>query len=259
MNPTRPSINSWVEGIKINRVWTEERDGRRYHLKSRRPGAIPLGLVANGFFVLAGAPVRLFVSLREWQEWEVRSFEGLHGAEGYRAFAQGQAVVGAEALPGINLTAPLDDGTITPQMTAAAARELRRAHSWTPPHTNDLWSHADPHAGNFIYDAATDRARIIDFEVRHSVPLSSDERHIDDVHVFLQDIVGRIPAEKWMLCATSFLTEYDCPEITGAAVRKLSASSWGFGYLWSRIRTSFLPRRELKHRVSALARSWGSM
>ena len=38
--------------------------------------------------------------------------------------------------------------------------------------------HGDPHAGNFMYDAESNRARLIDFEVMHHLSLPADERRL---------------------------------------------------------------------------------
>ncbi len=56
-------------------------------------------------------------------------------------------------MPGVNLTRHLDDGSITEEMAAAAARELApRTRRLTRSFSGGAWSHGDPHLGNFIYD-----------------------------------------------------------------------------------------------------------
>jgi hypothetical protein len=94
---------------------------------------------------------------------------------------------------------------------------------------------------------------LIDFEVMHDPTLSEEERHADDVLVFLQDMAGRIAAERWLPCAEAFLAAYDRPEILARlqpALRRLPA--WGFARLWWAVRTTFLPRAELCRRFRAL-------
>jgi hypothetical protein len=56
--------------------------------------------------------------------------------------------------------------------------------------------HGDPHMDNVIYDHATDRALLIDFEVIHDKSVPAGARHADDLLVFLQDLMGRVEPQK---------------------------------------------------------------
>jgi hypothetical protein len=103
-----------------------------------------------------------------------------------------------------------------------------------------------------VYHEATDRARIIDFEVMHDPSLPEEERHADDVLVFLQDMVGRISGEKWLPCAEAFLAGYDRPEIVERLKPLLAAPGVGFGRLWWRVRTTFMAVGEVRRRFGAL-------
>ncbi|MEI9892688.1 MAG: hypothetical protein WDN28_01915 [Chthoniobacter sp.] len=197
-----------VDRIKINAVSRECRDGRALWIKRRRWTARPIMACANRFFRLAGNPIRALDELAAWQRWEVDCFLQLHGGE-YQAFAEGACTVAAEEVPGENLSHHLSRGTLTPRMLQAAARELRRAHEAECAVFLGPWSHGDPHAGNFVYDPATGRARLIDFEVMHHPTIRAEERHADDLLILLQDMVGRISAEQWMPGAHAFLAGYD--------------------------------------------------
>ena len=241
---------SLVDRIKINTLTREVRDGRPVWIKRRRRTSAPIMATANCFFRLAGNPVRALTDLAQWQRWELECFEHFHG-DRFRAFSEGERAVGADEVPGINLTEPLDDGTLEPPMVAAAARELRRAHEWPCAEVGGLWSHGDPHLGNFVYDPAENRARIIDFEVMHDPRLSADERHADDLLVFLQDMVGRIAADRWLVNARAFLAAYDRPEIVARLRPKLVLPS-GIPRLWWMVRTTFLPGQELRRRLAML-------
>jgi hypothetical protein len=254
MRPLLQTAGALVERIKINAISKEQRDHHSVWVKRRRALAAPVMLLANCFFRLAGAPVQALVDLATWRRWEVECFLGLHG-ESFRAFAEGERTVCAEEVPGVNLTHFLDAGKLTPQMLAAAARELRRAHEWHCEELGGPWSHGDPHVGNFVYDAEQDRARIIDFEVRHD-SLPADERHADDLLVFLQDMAGRIEQEQWLPSAEIFLEAYARPEI----VRRLDhllVLPRGVARLWWAVRTTFLPAAELSQRITALRESLG--
>jgi Ser/Thr protein kinase RdoA (MazF antagonist) len=142
-----------------------------------------------------------------------------------------------------------------PAMLAAAARELRRAHEQECTAFHDgLWSHGDPHAGNFVYEESTDRARLIDFEVMHHRTMSADERHADDLLVLLQDIAGRVSANQWLPAATAFLGAYGRPEIIARLREKLVVPG-GLGRVWWAVRTTYLASPELRRRIGALRES----
>ena len=247
------AAGSLVERIKINAVSREMRDGRPMWIKRRRRVAGPIMACANGFFRLVANPVRALDDLAVWQRWEVESFLALHG-DRFRAFADGPRAVAAEEVPGVNLTQHLDAGTLTPPMLAAAAGELRRAHGRTCAEFAGPWSHGDPHVGNFIYDGAGQRARLIDFEVQHHPALSADERHADDLLVFLQDMVGRIARELWLPSAIAFLTAYERPEIV-ARLRERLLAPRGIARVWWAVRTTYLAPAELERRLAALRAS----
>ncbi len=248
------AIGTLIERIKINAISREMRQGRAVWIKRRRPFAVPLLVGANGFFSLAETPVRAIADRAEWQRWEIGSFALLHGPEGFRAFADDANSVGADEMPGINMTRHLDGGTLTPRMAASAARELRRAHAANSEVFGGLWSHGDPHMGNFIYDEDQDRTRIIDFEVIHDQGLSARDRHADDLLVFLQDMVGRICPDRWLPCARAFLEAYDSPEILRLLEPRLSPPRKIVPRLWWSVRTTFLSVREAERRITALRR-----
>ncbi len=228
------------------------RRGRMFWIKRRRATAGPIIAGANLFFGLARAPIRAISDAAQWQRWEIDCFARLHG-DRFSASECGPSTVAAEELPGINLTVFLDNGTITAEMSAAAGVELRRAHDCVCPEFAGAWSHGDPHAGNFIYDQADQRARLIDFEVMHAPEIPAVARHADDVLVFLQDLVGRIPAERWLPCATAFVSAYGRPEVIKEVVDLLEAPP-GFAWIWWIVRTNYRRPSELKRRFEALRR-----
>ena len=244
------AAGSLVDRIKINAVSREIRDGRPMWIKRRRRAAGPIMACANQFFRAVGNPVRALDDFAVWQRWEVECFLALHG-DRFRAFAEGTRAVAAEEVPGVNLTHYLDTGTLTPAMLAAAAGELRRAHGRMCAAFAGPWSHGDPHAGNFIYEAAGNRARLIDFEMQHHPTLTADERHTDDLLVFLQDMVGRISRELWLPSARAFLAAYERPEIV-ARVRARLLAPRGLARVWWAVRTTYLATAELERRLAAL-------
>ncbi len=218
--------------------------------KRQRRAAWLVMRVANGFFRLAGNPVEALVRGSDWRAWEVECFALLHGP----AFAACEAGRRARLhrLPGESLSQRLAAGSLSPAMLAAAAVELRRAHGLHSAHFGAGWSHGDPHTGNFIYDAATGRARLIDFEMRHLSSLGAEERHADDLLVLLQDVCGRCPAEAWLPLALAFLQSYGRAEIVDRVRERLRVPR-GIPRLWWAVRTSWMGRRELERRIGALA------
>ncbi len=239
-----------VDTIKINAVTRERRDGRTLWIKRRRWTAAPLMACANHFFRLARNPIQAIDDTPAWQTWEVNWFLRLHG-EDFSAFADGARAVAVEELPGQSLSQHLEAGTWTLPMLTAAALELRRAHAMDCPRLGALWSHGDPHAGNFVYDAASDRARLIDFEVMHHPGMPVAERQADDLLIFLQDLVGRISAERWLPCARAFVADYGESEITERLREKLVVPP-GWARIWWAVRTTYLAPQELIARIGAL-------
>ena len=251
------AAGTMVDRIKINAISKEVHGGRAMWIKRRRWNAAPIMACANTFFRLAGAPLQALHEVDLWQQWELACFQRLHG-DRYVAFPAGRRAVAAQEVPGVNLTTYLDGGTITPQMAAAAARELQRAHACPCVELGGAWSHGDPHVGNFVYDPATNRARLIDFEVMHHRSLSSQERHADDLLVFLQDMVGRIRAELWLPCACAFLQAYGRPEIVALMSQRMVIPR-GVARVWWAIRTSWLPGAEVRRRLELLRRALPAM
>jgi hypothetical protein len=250
--PLFPSPGSLVDRIKVNTTSKVQREGRTLWIKSRRRSALPILGCANLFFRAAGSPLRTILRKAAWQRWEIHSFSLLHHPE-YHAFSWGNSGVAADELPGINLTVPLDEGSLQPAMTAAAGRELRRSHTCRCPIFGDFWSHGDPHLGNFLYDAATDRARLIDFEGMHLQSLSADARHAEDVCAFLEDLAGRAREDLWLPTARAFLEGYDAPQILQQIAPLLVTAPRGkFARLWRGVRTGFMPAAQLHARFQLL-------
>lgn len=242
-----------VDRIKINALSREIRHGRPMWVKRRRALADPILASANRFFRLVGNPVQALAEPAAWQRWEVETFLALHG-ERFRAQPDGPRAVVADEVPGVNLSHLLHAGALTGAMLAAAGRELRRAHERTCADFSGPWSHGDPHLGNFVYEAPANRARLIDFEVRHHLALPADERHADDLLVLLQDLLGRIAPERWLPLAHAFLAGYDRPGIVARLREKLLAPR-GAARLWWAVRTTYLAPAELARRLAALRAS----
>lgn len=245
------AVGRLVDRIKINSLERRSRDGRAVWQKRRRASARLVVPLANRFFRLAGNPVTILDDIRTWHEWEIASMQALHGRE-FAAWSGEQGALHTEELPGESLSAHLDAGTASEAMFAAAAREFARAHAiesaWFG---GSGWSHGDPHSGNVIFDEATGRARLLDFEVRHDATLGADARHADDLLVFLQDSLGRLPRNRWLEFASVFVRSYDRPAITTRLIDRLAAPR-GIAQIWWAIRTTYLSPQEVAGRLHAL-------
>lgn len=239
-----------VDQIKINALARSERDGRVVWTKRRLPFAHAVIPVANRFFRLAGNPITILGETKTWHDWEMGSLHSLHGDD-FAAWSDPAGVLHVEELPGESLSAHLKAGTTTDEMFAATAREFRRAHAVPCEWFGGGWSHGDPHSGNVIFDSASGRARLIDFEVRHDASLSADTRHADDLLIFLQDTLGRMPRQQWLQSASVFVRSYGRPEITARLVERLTAPR-GIARIWWAVRTTYLAPAELAGRLRAL-------
>jgi len=242
-----------IEAIRINSLTVESRGGRPVLAKRRGAVARPVAMVANLFFRLAGAPISVFADPEKWQRWEVNCFHLLNGNR-LRAFAEDRRTVCTDILPGKNLREIIAQGELTPHILEVSAHELRRAHSLYCDQLGGTWSHGDLQLSNVIYNAATDRAQLVDFEIMHDPSLPAVARHADDLLVFLQDLLERIPARQWVPLATAFINAYGQPEVT-AELRKKLIIPHGVAGLWWKIRADQFNRSKLALRTEELRKA----
>lgn len=246
------SARSWVDGIHLNRSIRAERRGREVLLKRRRRIAGAVVRFANFFFRCARNPVEAIARGADWRAWEQEWFRRLHGPD-FSAGTERDGTLWMDVLPGVSLAEHLAGGTLQPAHLAAAGAELRRAHGVQCEHHGGGWSHGDSHTGNFIFDHATGRARLVDFEVRHLRCLPESERHADDLLVMLQDVCGRSTEDAWLPLAVAFLDGYGCPEIAARLAERLRVPrGMGIPRVWWAVRTTWMPRPELERRMAAL-------
>lgn len=246
------AINQLVDGIRINSVSRVLNGKQAFWIKTRRSIAQPILKIANRFFDLAQNPIQALDDRALWQEWEVHCFAQLHANEDLQAGPSGASAVWSHELPGRSLSSHIEAGTLSPAMLEAAGRELHRCHQVAIRDT--LWSHGDCHTGNLIYDPSENRARVIDFEVRHRGDLSSAERHADDLLVFLQDLLGRRAPGILVAEACHFLTGYgsEVLPLLPLLLLKLEFPQHLCARLWWGIRTTHLTCAELRRRLELL-------
>jgi hypothetical protein len=238
-----------IDKVRINHVRLKRRNGKWMWVKRRRRGSGAVALGANLFFRLAANPISVAENARVWREQEVASFRLLNGEE-FLAFSEGDGVW-LESLPGKDLQTLNDEGRLEEGALYAAGLEFRRMHGLFSPYFRGPWSHGDPNFGNVMFDQSTQRVRLIDFETVHAATSSPDDRHADDIAVFLLDLLGSVSEENLPAMAAAFLAGYNRPVIW-----ELAESRWvipnGFGRLWWGIRTEYVPLEILRRRLALL-------
>src|SRR5256886_2744204 len=242
-----------VEAIAINSITEKNRRGRTVIVKRRNLHSEQLADLTNLYFKMADIPIRFWSKVEEWQRWEVDCFQMLNG-DRFRAYASGTRTVIANKLPGESLWEHLNRGTVTRQMLVAAATEFRRAHQFWSDEFRGRWSHGDGTSQNVIYDPATNRARLIDFEIVHEKSLATAARQADDLLVFLLDMVGTVPSRQWLPFSMTFLEAYGDGEVI-AQLRKQLDLPGGLAWIWWGVRTNFTNPANVKQRLRNLSRA----
>src|SRR5205823_5481502 len=219
-----------VEAIAINSISEKVRRGRAVVVKRRNLHSQQLADLTNLYFRMADIPIRFWSKVSDWQRWEIDCFLMLNG-DRYRASASGKRTVIAEKLPGESLWEHLNRGTLTKRMLRAAAAEFRRAHEFWCDYFRGRWSHGDGTSQNVLYNPATNRARLIDFEIVHDKELTTAARQADDLLVFLLDMVGTVSTRHWIPYATAFLEAYGEVKVI-AQLRKQLDLPGGLAWIW---------------------------
>jgi hypothetical protein len=239
-----------IDKVRINQIRLTSRNGRLMWVKRRRRGSRALALGANLFFRLARNSISVAEDPGVWRQQEVANFHLLNGEE-FLAFSGDDGYVWLERLPGIDLDTLNNEGRLDEDMLYSAGLEFRRVHRLFSPYFRGPWSHGDPNFGNVIFDENTQRVRLIDFETVHAQTSSPDNRHADDVAVFLLDMLGSVAEENLPAMAAAFLAGYSRPAIWELVESRLVIPT-GFGRLWLGIRTEYMPIRSLSRRLGLL-------
>ena len=242
-----------VEAIALNSIWEKKRRGRTLVVKRRNAHGEQLSELTNLYFRVANIPIRFWSKVEEWRRWEVDCFQMLNG-DRFHAYTSGKRSVVAEKLPGVGLYDLIERGSLSKRMLQAAATELRRAHEFWTDEFRGRWSHGDATTQNGLYDAKTDRARLIDFEIVHDKSLPAATRQADDLLVFLLDMVGRVPSRKWIPFATTFLKTYGDAKVIRELGKQLDLPG-GLAWIWWGVRTNFANPAKVKHRLASLSRA----
>lgn len=246
------STGKFVHWIKLNGVREVECHGRKFMLKWRNPFGRHITPLANGFFFFTRVPFRFWKETRQWQDWEVWCFRALN--PDFRAHRVGGCGVVEEKLPGDSLWNHLKAGTVTKPMLVAAGREIRRVHELRCDLFGGPWSHGDAAMRNVLYDAATGRARLIDFETLHDKRLPAIQRHADDLLAFLLDLASKASTQFWLTGALAFLRAYGDEKVITEVSRRLTVPV-GPARLWWKIRVNFAETVRVARKLKRLRRA----
>lgn len=247
------SPRDWSKLLRSIRFGKKRRERRTVVLKRRNLHSAQLADLTNLYFRVANIPIRFWSKLDDWRRWEIGCFEMLNG-DRFHAHASGNRCVLAEKLPGESLWEHLNRGTLTKQMLRSAALEFRRAHQFWSDEFRGRWSHGDASITNVVYEARTNRARFIDFEIYHDKSLSAAARQADDLLVFLLDLIGTVPTGQWLPFATTFLEAYGDREVI-AQLRSQLDLPGGLAWIWWGVRTNFTNPAKVKERLTTLSRA----
>jgi hypothetical protein len=227
------ALSEWVRSFRLHEVTrTTCADGRAAWVKRRKRGMDGVILAGSTLMKLSNGGIRMFGSVGRWQAWELASFRLVHGGEAYRCGRSGPRGIWTHDLPGRSLRDHAAAGTLTAAMLRAAGAELRRAHLLQCRVTKGSWSHGDPHMGNVLYDAATGRVRLIDFETQHEPRRAAGWRHADDLLTFALELVGRVRGDVWPGLLGAMLVGYGRREVVAVLEGRLGGMSYAEFLLW---------------------------
>jgi hypothetical protein len=246
------TVDGLVGRLRLNTIAHGSLNGQKVVIKRRNSFGLHITPLANYFFRIVGAQVRFRPDAASWQQAEVESFKKLNPR--FMARPMGTDAVCEERLPGDNLWDHVRHGTLTEEMLVAAALELRRSHGRISEEYSGPWSHGDAAMRNFIFDPATGKARLIDFELHHDPEMSAAQRHADDVLSFLLDLLTAVNRRRWLPCALTFLRAYDDPVVVRALRHRLNVPR-GLPWIWWMVRTNFATGRKMTRGLKALRRA----
>ncbi len=233
-----------VNGLRVSLV-----EGRPVIVKSRRRGAGAVIFGGNVFLMLARSGVRMFVRSRRWSEWETYCSRLLYPELAVACEGSRRSVVLAK-LPGTSLRHLLQQQQDSVPVVAAGVREIHRIHQIHCRRFGGAWSHGDLHLDNILYDAASGRAFLIDFDTRHVLDLPGLDRHADDLLVMLLELFALV-GDGWRPLATAVLEGYPDAAVLGCVAERLTIPR-GFAKILFHTRTCGVPAKQIEARILEL-------
>jgi hypothetical protein len=221
-----------IRSVRLHDLVCTTRNGRRVWIKRRHHGMDAIISAGNVFLTFTQSGITMFASPAQWQTWELASFRLLYSADRLGCGMTGRRSIWLEELPGRSLREHIMSKTLSLPMLRAAGAELRRAHALQCPLTHRPWSHGDPHLGNMLYDPASQRARLLDFETRHELSRPARWRHADDLLTFVLELISRSSMEIWPASLDALFEGYANSGVVGELRQRLQAQSPAEFLLW---------------------------
>ncbi len=235
--------------VRVNRSRETILNGVPMISKTRRRGAGMVIAGGNVFLALARSGVRMFARAPAWIAWEMHCTQLLYPDEA-RARAISPRAVALARLPGMSLRQMLRGRQPLSSAFRCAAIEIGRAHQLECPRYGGRWSHGDLHLDNVLYDAATGRVCLVDFDTRHVWTLPAEWRQADDLLVLLLDLLAS-DNEDWRALADAFLAAYPDARVLAELERRLTVPR-GFARTLFHTRTGGKPTRQIEARMQEL-------
>jgi tRNA A-37 threonylcarbamoyl transferase component Bud32 len=174
-----------VGRVTVNRV---RRCGARW-VKTRTRSAPLLIAPGNPYLARSGSSFQMHASAAAWATYEVAQHRALHGEDS--AGPLDDRTIWTAHVEGESLTSLASRSARSEvQAMRAAGMEVGRAHAVEVFGT--AFSHGDLHLSNLLWDDATGRARMIDFETPHDPTQSALARQADDLQALVLDILGKV-------------------------------------------------------------------
>jgi len=238
-----------IDLVRINETHLESAGSKLYLHKRRKWGRGAIIAAGNVFLKLSDSRITMFPDVREWQIWEVETYQLLHGPTCDCYLIRPNAVM-TERLSGIPIRTLISIGSCTASAVIAGGLAFRVGHGLYSDYWHAGWSHGDPHPGNVLYDSIQDRAFLIDFETRHDQHLTAHERYADDLLTFILELIGT--ADQWYEWCKTFLEAYGDQAVIKCLIDRLVLPRGLARVLW-RTRTNHLADTILQARLLELS------
>jgi hypothetical protein len=226
------AIRGLIRSVRLHELTRIILHGRAVWVKHRRCGMDAVVGGGNLFLRFTHSGIVMFTSPAQWEAWELACFRLLHSGDSFDCgMVDGRTIWLAE-LPGRSLRDHAMSRTLTPPMLRAAGAELRRAHRLDCALTRRPWSHGDPHMGNMLYDSATQRARLMDFETRHELSRPADWRHADDLLTLMLELISRTQMDSWPILLAALFGGYASDRIVAELRERLRSPRPAEWLLW---------------------------
>ena len=232
-----------IDRVTINQ--TTILDGHIFKRRKRmRSWIIVFG---NLFLKLSNSKILIFPSTTAWQQHECDCYLRLYGGG---CDIIDDSTLRIHPFEGQSIRDLLQQDAITIEMMTSIAHELRRVHQL------DNWSHGDLHTNNILWDGK--HVWFIDFETYHQPTIPINERHADDLLVFLLDFIGRTTSDDWLLYCQALITTYDNQAVLNRLRARL-VMPYGLELVLWKTRTNYLPNHILANHLKTLQQSIDSL